>query len=66
MSEKTKIFRFGGAKPTAINLSRVEQVFVREKTITFKFATETSCVEMENQEHALNVYNKLVSYWEDS
>lgn len=65
LNSKTKrdIFRFNGAKPTAINLEHVHLIAIEEKKISFTFAMNGIAIDFETEEIAKNIFEQLLKVW---
>ena len=60
---KRDIFRFAGAKPSAINLEHVTQINIEDNRITFQFYNTAMYVELADHAAALSVFEVLLGVW---
>lgn len=60
---KRDIISFSGIVPTSISLEHVTAITVSGNRITFNLYTNNIYVDMENDETAKTLYDKLVTMW---
>lgn len=60
---KREIFRFNGERPTAINLDKVDLMYIEDKKITFQFANTATFIELADDAAANSVFDALLNAW---
>ena len=60
---KRDVFRFNGEKPTAVNLEYVTTMTLDGNKINFTFLSSGLIINLENEEIANNIFDKLLTIW---
>lgn len=60
---KRDIVRFGGERPTAVNLEHASIIYLEGKRITFEFYTKAQHIDLDDESIAKTVFEQILNSW---